>query len=147
MSAPAPRRRYPIPTHLTVEPSIIRTEFGPIPVDLTFRQAAILACAAGLLYWLWQGSGWPVALAGVVTVGVSLAAAATAFVTIGGRSADLWLRAVLHYRGRPRRLVWRAAPHTIDLPAVPVTRVGPPMTVAWASRSLPAAPNPAPAAD
>ena len=147
MNATPSRRRYPIPTHLTVEPSIVRTELGPIPVDLTFRQAAILAVTAGFLYWLWQGSGWPVALAGVATVAVVLLAAVIAFVTVGGRSADLWLRAVLHYLSRPRRLVWRAAPHAIDRPAAPVTRVGPLMSVAWAPRSLAASPDPVSAAD
>lgn len=147
MNATPSRRRYPIPTHLAVEPSIIRTELAPLPIDLTFRQAAILAVTAGFLYWLWQGSGWPVALAGVATVAVVLLAAVVAFVTIGGRSADLWLRAVLHYRGRPRRLVWRAAPHAIERPAAPVTRVGPPLTVAWAPRPLAPAIDPASAAD
>jgi hypothetical protein len=42
--------RYRIPTHLAVEPSLVRCELGPDPVDLTFRQAAALACAAGVAY-------------------------------------------------------------------------------------------------
>ena len=53
--------RYRIPTHLAVEPSLVRCELGPLPVNLTFRQAAALACAAGVAYWLWQGSGLPMA--------------------------------------------------------------------------------------
>ena len=52
-------KRYRIPTHLAVEPSLVRAELGPIPVDLTFRQATALALAAGFAYWLWQGSGLP----------------------------------------------------------------------------------------
>ena len=141
MSASPTRRRYPIPTRLTVEPSIIRTELGPVPIDLTFRQAAIQALTAGFLYWLWQGSGWPISLASLVSGVVILLVTVITFVTIGGRSADLWLRAVLLYLGHPRRLAWRAGASEIELPAAPITRVGPPLTVTRAPHPFTAAPD------
>jgi hypothetical protein len=98
--------RYRVPTHLDVEPSLIRAELGPIPVDLTFRQAAGLAGAAAVAYWLWQGSGLPFVLTIAATLAVAVATLIAAFVSIGGRSADLWLRDALHYAVRPRRLAW-----------------------------------------
>lgn len=147
MNAPASRRRYPIPTHLTVEPSIIRTELGPLPIDLTFRQAAILALAAGFLYWLWQGSGWPSLLAGIASAVVTLLAAMLAFVTVGGRSADLWLRAVLHYLGRPRQLAWRTRADGVDRPTASSIQAGPPLAVTWSPRPNVAVSDPATAAD
>jgi hypothetical protein len=138
MSHPALRRRYPIPTHLAVEPALLRAEFGPLPVELTFRQAAILACAAGLLYWLWQGSGLPVGPALGLSGLLGLLALAAAFVTIGGRAADLWLCDLLHYAGRPRRLVWR--PHEPSAQPRPSGAIAtaPAPIVTWAS---PIAPN------
>ena len=129
--------RYPIPTHLTVEPSLIRAELGPIPIDLTFRQATALACAAGLAYWLWQGSGLPVGLVVPLALLALAGVLVTAFVTVGGRSADLWLRDVLHYALRPHRLVWRAEGVLPALPPPPTTNTGPPLALAW-TRSRPA---------
>ena len=93
-------KRYRIPTHLTVEPSLIRAELGPIPVDLTFRQAMALAAAAGFAYWLWQGSRLPLWLVIPLALAALLLALTAAFVSIGGRSADLWLRDLLHYVAR-----------------------------------------------
>ena len=124
--------RYPIPTHLTVEPSLIRAELGPIPVDLTFRQATVLACAAGFAYWLWQGSGLPVGLVVVLALLALAVALVTAFVTVGGRSADLWLRDLLHYAVRPHCLVWRADGARPALQRAPTADAGPPLTLAWA---------------
>jgi hypothetical protein len=100
--------RYRIPTHLTVEPSLVRCELGPIPVDLTFRQATALALAAGFAYWAWQGSGLPTALVVVLATAALAVAFLAAFVTVGGRSADLWLRDLLHFTVRPHRLAWWA---------------------------------------
>ncbi|MCC6626179.1 MAG: hypothetical protein IT340_02130 [Chloroflexi bacterium] len=126
-------RRYRIPTHLAVEPSLVRAELGPIPVDLTFRQAAALACAAGFAYWLWQGSGLPTAVVVALALGAVLIAALAGFVTVGARSADLWLLDLLHYAARPRRLVWR--------PALPVGAGEPP--AAWAATPIALAWRPA----
>ncbi len=126
-------KRYHIPTHLTVEPSLIRAEFGPIPVDLTFRQATVLACAAGFAYWLWQGSGLPVGLVVVLALLALAVAVSTAFITVGGRSADLWLRDLLHYAARPHRLVWRHQRLSRAEPA-PSTWVEAPLPLAWAPR-------------
>jgi hypothetical protein len=123
--------RYRIPTHLTVEPSLIRTELGPFAIDLTFRQATILACAAGLLYWLWQGSGWPVLLAAGASVAVALLAVVSAFVTIGGRSADLWLHDALHHAVRPRRLVWLADEAALPETDPAVTWADAPLRLIW----------------
>ena len=102
-------KRYRIPTHLAVEPSLVRAELGPIPVDLTFRQAAALACAAGFAYWLWQGSGLPtgarhrpgVGGAGGAPCSPPSSPSAAARPTCGCAT-------LLHYLARPRRLVWRA---------------------------------------
>ena len=124
-------RRYRVPTHLGVEPSLLRAELGPIPVDLTFRQAAARAAAAGLSYWLWQGSGLPLGLALPLALAALAVALVTAFITIGGRSADRWLHAVLRYGLRPHRLVWRAAPTAAREPA-PASFVTAPLTLAWA---------------
>jgi hypothetical protein len=141
-------RRYPIPTHLTVEPSLIRAEFGPIPVDLTFRQATALACAAGFAYWLWQGSGLPVGLVVPLALLALTVAIITAFVTVGGRSADLWLRDLLHYAVRPHRLVWRADGALPALYTSPTVGAGPPLILAWAPTGSAETPTyPAPAAD
>ena len=133
-------RRYRIPTHLTVEPSLIRTELGPFAIDLTFRQAATLATAAGFGYWLWQGSGLP--LPAVIALGLAalLLALAAAFVTVDGRSADLWLRDALRYAARPHVLLWRAAAPPDPAPP-PGTWAEHPLRVTWA------APDPAPDPD
>jgi hypothetical protein len=101
--------RYRIPTHLVVEPSLVRFELGPFPIDLTFRQAAALACVAGFAYWLWQGSGLPTGLVVALALAALAVALLAAFLTVGERSADRWLLDVLHYLARPRRLVWRSA--------------------------------------
>jgi hypothetical protein len=132
-------KRYRIPTHLTVEPSLVRAELGPIPIDLTFRQATALALAAGVAYWLWQGSGLPTALAVALTTAALAVALLAAFVAVGGRSADLWLRDLLRHLARPRRLIWRA---TTD-PAAPDPAEAPtvaPLGLAWG----PPAPDPMP---
>ena len=52
--------------------------------------------------------------------------------TIGGRPADCWLRAALHYAARPHRLVWRAVAAPVVESSSSSTRVGPPLTVTWA---------------
>ena len=140
--------RYPIPTHLSVEPSLIRAEFGPIPVDLTFRQATVLACAAGFAYWLWQGSGLPVGLVVPLALLTLAVAVITAFVTVGGRSADLWLRDLLHYAVRPHRLVWRADGAFLARQTSPTADAGPPLILTWApTGSANTITDPAPAAD
>jgi hypothetical protein len=132
-------KRYRIPTHLTVEPSLVRAELGPIPIDLTFRQATALALAAGFAYWLWQGSGLPTALAIALTLAALAVALLAAFVAVGGRSADLWLRDLLRHLARPRRLTWRATtdPAASDPAAAPIVTG---LALAWA----PPAPGPAP---
>ncbi len=124
-------KRYRIPTHLTVEPSLIRAELGPIPVDLTFRQATALAAAAGFAYWLWQGSELPLWLVIPLALAALLLALTAAFVSIGGRSADLWLRDLLHYVARPHRLVWRSQRLSRAEPP-PSTWVEAPLPLAWA---------------
>ena len=127
-------KRYRIPTHLAVEPSLLRAELGPIPVDLTFRQATALALAAGFAYWTWQGSGLPTIPALALTLAALAATLLAAFVAVGGRSADLWLRDLLRYLARPRRLAARATPsaETPDPAAVPTVA---PLTLAWAPTS------------
>ena len=148
MNTPTVRRRYPIPTHLAVEPPLLRTELGPVPVDLTFRQAAILALAAGGAYWLWQGSGLPAGLAAVLTGLTGLLTLTAAFITVGGRSADLWLRDVLHYAGRPRRLVWQADAGVTRLSVPWEAPSGPPPVLGWAPPHVaPATSHAAPGAD
>ena len=67
---------------------------------------------------------------------LSLAALAlallAAFATVGGRSADLWLRDALRHLARPRRLVWR--PDGIPAPRYEEPGdAGPPLAVAWAT--------------
>jgi hypothetical protein len=126
-------KRYRIPTHLTVEPSLVRAELGPIPVDLTFRQATALALAAGFAYWAWQGSGLPAAFVIALTTAALPVALLAAFVAVGGRSADLWLRDLLRHLARPRRLTWRATTETD--PASPDSAAAPtvaPLALAWA---------------
>jgi hypothetical protein len=133
-------RRYRIPTHLAVEPSLIRAELGPFPIDLTFRQATALALAAGFAYWLWQDSGLPMALVVALALAALAVAIVTAFTTVAGRSADLWLRDLLHFTVRPHRLTWRVE----DAPpagAPPAAWADAPLALAWTP------PRPAEAAD
>jgi hypothetical protein len=123
--------RYRIPTHLTVEPSLLRAELGPLPIDLTFRQATVLACAAGVAYWLWQGSGLPRGLVIALALAALVFAVVLAFVTIGGRSADRWLHDALHYAVRPRRLVWAVEASTAADDRLAVTWTDAPLHLAW----------------
>jgi hypothetical protein len=138
-------RRYRIPTHLTVEPSLIRTELGPFAIDLTFRQATTLAAAAGFGYWLWQASGLPPPAIVIAGLAALLLAVVAAFVTVGGRSADLWLRDALRYAVRPHILVWRPAA-TADPAAPPGAWAEHPLRLAWAPPGSPADPAPPAAA-
>jgi hypothetical protein len=133
--------RYRIPTHLAVEPTLVRCELGPIPVDLTFRQAAALAGAAGFAYWLWQGSGLPAALAVALSLTALAVALLAAFLTVGERSADLWLLDLLHYAARPRRLTWRPAAPSGPRGA-PAAWAETPLAVAWRSTHTAAASAP-----
>jgi len=134
-------KRYRIPTHLTVEPSLVRAELGPIPIDLTFRQATALALAAGFAYWTWQGSGLPLALVIALTSSALAVAVIAAFITVGGRSADLWLRDLLHYSARPHRLVCQVEAMAPPADAPSAAWVEAPLALAWTP------PRPAEAAD
>ena len=62
-----------------------------------------------------------------------LLALTAAFVRIGGRSADLWLRDLLHYAARPHQLVWRNQRLSLAEPA-PSTWVEAPLPLTWAPR-------------
>ena len=135
-------KRYRIPTHLTVEPSLVRAELGPHPgrPDLPAGDGAGLA--AGFAYWLWQGSGLPTALVDRADAGgAGGRRSLAAFVTVGGRSADLWLRDLLHYAARPRRLAWRAADAASPADAPSAAWAEAPLALAWPP------PRPAEAAD
>ena len=101
--------RYPIPTHLRVEPPFLHLPLGLISIPLTVSQLGWFA-VAGLavlcaLPWrlppavtlAWAGLALLVGLAG-------------AFVTVNGLSLDLWLLVWLLYRRRPRRAVWQPTP-------------------------------------
>jgi hypothetical protein len=134
-------KRYRVPTHLTVEPSLVRAELGPIPVDLTFRQATALALAAGFAYWAWQGSGLPMPLALGLAMAALAVALVSAFVTVGGRSADLWLRDLLHFSVRPHRLTWRVEDTASPASEPSASWAEAPLALAW----MP--PRPAEAAD
>ena len=123
--------RYHIPTHLTVEPSLLRAEFGLIPIDLTFRQATALALATGFAYWTWQGSGLPFAFAATLTTAALVVALVAAFITVDGRSADLWLRDLLHFSVRSRRLTWRAADAASPADSAGAAWVEAPLALAW----------------
>jgi hypothetical protein len=132
-------KRYRIPTHLAVEPSLVRCELGPIPVDLTFRQATALALAAGFAYWTWQGSGLPTVLVIALTTSALTVALLAAFVTVGGRSADLWLRDLLHFSARPHRLSWQVDDGAPPDGGPAAAWADSPLALAWPSRPAEAA--------
>ena len=118
-------KRYRIPTHLTVEPSLVRAELGPIPVDLTFRQATALALRRRLRLLAVAGqrpADWRSSIA-LTLGGAGRWRSLAAFVTVGGRSADLWLRdaAPLHRPAPPARL---AAGDAASPAAAPSGRLG-----------------------
>lgn len=98
--------RYPIPTHLRHEAPLIPAS-GYLPVDLTFRQAMLLAGAGVTAYWAWGASGWPWPLALLASLAALAVAGLAAFLTVGGRSADLWLRDWLLFHARPQVRVWQ----------------------------------------
>lgn len=119
----------------------MRAELGPIPLDLTFRQAAILACAAGLAYWLWQGSRLPTAFVAMLSLATLAVTLLAAFAPVAGRAADLWLRDLLHYAARPHQLAWQVAGAAAPGGEPSAAWVETPLALAWTP------PRPAPAAD
>jgi hypothetical protein len=81
------------------------------------------------------------ALVIALAVGALIVAGLTAFLTIGDRSADLWLLDLLHYAARPRRLVWRSAlPATADGTSAAWAET--PLALAWRSARPAAATTP-----
>jgi hypothetical protein len=123
--------RYLIPTHLQHEAPLIPAS-AYLPLDLSFRQAALLASAVAVAYWAWQASGWPWPLALALSLLALTLAGLAAFVTVGGRTADLWLRDWLRFQARPRRRTWQAvtAPLTTTAPGHWVDQ---PLQLAWAT--------------
>jgi hypothetical protein len=127
-------RRYPVPTHLAVEPAVVR-----LGVGLTLRQFACLAVGAGFAYLVIKRLhlGGPQLLLAAAIVAVALV---IAFVRVGGRPVERWLRDRLAYAAAPRVRVWRP-----QIEAAP-----PPPAGAWASRPVRVAwapGRPAPARD
>jgi len=114
-------RRYPVPTHLAVEPAVVR-----LGVGLTLRQFACLAVGAGVAYLVVKRLhlGGPQLLLAATIVAVALV---IAFVRVGGRPVERWLRDRLAYAAAPRVRLWRP---TVD-PAPPAPRG------AWATRPAP----------
>ena len=113
-------RRYPVPTHLAVEPAVVR-----LGVGLTLRQFACLAVGAGVAYLVIRRLhlGGPQLLLAATIVALALV---VAFVRIGGRPVERWLRDRLAYAAAPRVRLWR--PHAEAAP--------PPPAGAWASRPV-----------
>ena len=113
-------QRYPVPTHLAVEPAVLRLGIG-----LTLRQFVCLAVGCGFAYLvikrLHLGGPQFLLAAGVITLALIVA-----FVQIGGRPAERWLRDRLAYASTPRVRLWQ----TQADPAPP------PPTGAWASQPV-----------
>lgn len=127
-------RRYPVPTHLAVEPAVVR-----LGVGLTLRQFACLAVGCGFAYLVIKRLhlGGPSLLLAAAIVALALL---LAFVRVGGRPVERWLRDRLGYAVAPRVRLWR--PETAPAP--------PPATGAWAARPVRvawASDRPAPARD
>ena len=99
-SAPEPRRRHEIPTHLNVPD---RAWLG-----LSVRQILYLAAGASTSYALWhEWSGLPPALRiGLAALGLLLAT--TALVRPGGRGLDEWAFALAHFAAAPKIGIWRS---------------------------------------
>ncbi len=113
-------QRYPVPTHLAVEPAVLR-----LGVGLTLRQFVCLAVGCGFAYLvikrLHLGASGLLLAGGIVALALIIA-----FVQIGGRPAERWLRDRLAYASTPRVRLWR--PQTELAP--------PPPTGAWASQPV-----------
>ena len=102
--------RYPIPTHLRVEPPFLHLPLGLISIPLTFSQLGWFAIAglAVLCALPWR---LPPAVTLAWAFLALLVGLAGAFVTINGLPLDLWLLVWLLYRRRPRRAVWQPTPY------------------------------------
>ena len=95
------RARYPVPTHLAVEPAVLR-----LGVGLTLRQFVCLAVGCGAAYLIVKrlhlgGPGLALA-ASIVALALIVA-----FVRVGGRPVERWLRDRLAYAATPRLRLWR----------------------------------------
>lgn len=114
------QRRYPVPTHLAVEPAVVR-----LGVGLTLRQFACLAVGCGFAYLIVKRLhlGGPQLLVAATIVALAFA---LAFVRVGGRPVERWLRDRLAYAAAPRVRLWRPRPEVAP----------PPPDGAWARRPV-----------
>lgn len=114
------RRRYPVPTHLAVEPAVLRLGIG-----LTLRQFVCLAVGGGCAYLVIKRLhlGGPGLLLVVTIVALALA---VAFVQVGGRPVERWLRDRLAFHRTPRVRLWQPG----VAPALP------PPAGAWATQPV-----------
>ena len=112
--------RYPVPTHLAVEPAVLR-----LGVGLTLRQFVCLAVGCGFAYLVIKRLH--LGASGLLLAGSIVALALViAFVQIGGRPAERWLRDRVAYASTPRVRLWRPQ---ADL-------APPPPAGAWASQPV-----------
>src|SRR5260370_536393 len=115
-----PRRTHVVPTHLRTPEAVL--SFGS--VSLSARQFLFLFLGSALSYNLWL----PLAFVGEVAGGQiarlgcallpALLAIALAFVSLAGRSLDLWLLVIGRAFQRPKRLVWRSVRFQEAVPAL-----------------------------
>lgn len=113
-------RRYPVPTHLAVEPAVLRLGIG-----LTLRQFVCLAVGVGFAYLVIKRLhlGGPGLLLAATIVALALV---VAFVQVGGRPVERWLRDRLAFHRAPRVRLWQPG----VAPALP------PPAGAWATRPV-----------
>jgi hypothetical protein len=113
-------RRFPVPTHLAVEPAVLRLGIG-----LTLRQFICLAVGCGFAYLAIKRLhlGGPGLLLAATVVALALT---IAFVQVGGRPVERWLRDRLTFHTAPRVRLWQ-----------PQAEARPPLPAgAWATRPL-----------
>lgn len=106
----ASRRTHLVPTHIKT-PETLLTLAG---ISLSVRQFLLVLVGVSLCYRLWLALAFlallPVGqiLRGLLAALPLCAALAFAFVSIAGRTLDIWCAVATRYALRPRQFIWRS---------------------------------------